>query len=95
MQSKNRADGIEETVITAIKEQIGENEVKLTDSFIDDLGCDSLDMVEMVMTLEENFDIDIPDEDAGNITTVQEAVDYVAKKIGSKTQDAGSGNVSP
>ena len=50
-------------------------------SFIDDLGADSLDTVELVMALEEEFDIEIPDEAAEKITTVQETVEYIEKKI--------------
>lgn len=52
-------------------------EVKEDSKFIEDLGADSLDVVELVMALEEEFDIEIPDEDAEKITTVQDAVDYV------------------
>jgi acyl carrier protein len=49
-------------------------------SFVDDLGADSLDLVELIMAMEEGFDIEIPDEDAEGISTVQDAVDYVKKK---------------
>ncbi|NNE43270.1 MAG: acyl carrier protein [Gemmatimonadetes bacterium] len=52
-------------------------------SFIEDLGADSLDTVELVMALEENFDIEIPDEDAENIKTVRAAVEYIDKHVGS------------
>jgi len=48
-------------------------------SFVDDLGADSLDLVELIMAMEEGFDIEIPDEDAEKISTVQDAVDYVEK----------------
>ncbi len=48
-------------------------------SFVDDLGADSLDLVELIMAMEEEFDIEIPDEDAEKITTVQDAIDYVEK----------------
>ena len=48
-------------------------------SFIDDLGADSLDLVELIMAMEEEFDVEIPDEEAEKITTVQNAIDYVAK----------------
>jgi len=48
-------------------------------SFVDDLGADSLDLVELIMAMEEGFDIEIPDEDAEKITTVQDAIDYVKK----------------
>ena len=59
---------------------MAEDEVTPQASFIDDLGADSLDVVELVMGLEEEFDVNIPDEDAEKITTVQEAVDYIDEK---------------
>jgi acyl carrier protein len=59
---------------------VAEDEVTPQASFIDDLGADSLDVVELVMGLEEEFDIEIPDEDAEKITTVQEAVNYIDEK---------------
>ena len=70
---------IEERVKKIIVEQLGvkEEEVKPEASFIEDLGADSLDTVELVMALEEEFDIEIPDEEAEKITTVQSAIDYV------------------
>ncbi|AFH92227.1 TPA: acyl carrier protein [Providencia stuartii] len=70
---------IEERVKKIIVEQLGvkEEEVVTTASFVDDLGADSLDTVELVMALEEEFDIEIPDEEAEKITTVQAAIDYV------------------
>jgi len=70
---------IEERVKKIVIEQLGANEddVTLGASFIDDLGADSLDTVELVMALEEEFETEIPDEEAENITTVQQAVDYV------------------
>lgn len=65
-----------------VVEQLGanEDEVTLTASFVDDLSADSLDVVELVMGLEEEFDIEIPDEDAEKITTVAEAVNYIESK---------------
>lgn len=65
-----------------VVEQLGSNEdeVTLTASFVDDLSADSLDVVELVMGLEEEFDIEIPDEDAEKITTVAEAVNYIESK---------------
>jgi len=58
-------------------------DVKNSASFVDDLGADSLDTVELVMALEEEFELDIPDEEAEKITTVQEAIDFVkARKAG-------------
>lgn len=73
--------GIDERVKKIVVEQLGvnEGEVVNTASFVDDLGADSLDTVELVMALEEEFDTEIPDEDAEKITTVQQAIDYVNK----------------
>lgn len=70
---------IEQRVKKIVAEQLGvaEGEVKNASSFVDDLGADSLDTVELVMALEEEFDCEIPDEDAEKITTVQQAIDYV------------------
>ncbi len=72
---------IEERVKETVIEQLGvkEEEVTLDASFVDDLGADSLDTVELVMALEETFETEIPDEDAEKITTVQQAIDYVTK----------------
>ncbi len=70
---------IEKRVKDVVVEQLGvdESEVNNESSFIDDLGADSLDTVELVMALEEEFDTEIPDEEAEKITTVQAAIDYV------------------
>jgi acyl carrier protein len=70
---------IEERVKKITVEQLGvsEDEVNNEASFVDDLGADSLDTVELVMALEEEFDTEIPDEEAEKITTVQAAIDYV------------------
>ncbi|MFC0308835.1 acyl carrier protein [Gallibacterium trehalosifermentans] len=70
---------IEERVKKIIVDQLGakEEDVKPEASFVEDLGADSLDTVELVMALEEEFDIEIPDEEAEKITTVQSAIDYV------------------
>jgi len=70
---------IEERVKKIVVEQLGvkEDEVTANASFVDDLGADSLDTVELVMALEEEFETEIPDEDAEKITTVQQAVDYI------------------
>jgi len=76
-------------VAAKVKEIIVENlgvtpeQVTPEASFIEDLGADSLDTVELVMALEEEFDIQIPDEEAEKITTVQQAVDYIVQKKGS------------
>ncbi len=61
---------------------VTEDEVTPQASFVDDLGADSLDTVEMVMAFEEEFSIEIPDEDAEKIKTVQDAIDYIQKKSG-------------
>ena len=61
---------------------VSEDEVTQDASFVEDLGADSLDVVELVMGLEEEFDVEIPDEDAEKITTVHEAVTYICDKTG-------------
>ena len=70
---------IEDRVKQIVVEQlgVGEDEVKDVSSFVDDLGADSLDTVELVMALEEEFECEIPDEEAEKITTVKQAIDYV------------------
>lgn len=70
---------LEDQVKEIIVEQLGvdEEDVKLDSHFVDDLGADSLDTVELVMKLEEDFDIEIPDEDAEKIQTVKDAIDYI------------------
>lgn len=70
---------VEERVKKLICEQLGvkEDEVKEGASFVEDLGADSLDTVELVMALEEEFETEIPDEEAEKITTVKEAIDYI------------------
>ena len=74
---------VEEKVREIIAEQlqIDIEEVKPEASFIDDLGADSLDTVELVMAFEEEFDIEIPDEDAEKIRTVQDAINYIKSKV--------------
>lgn len=73
---------VAEKVKQIIIEQLGvdENQVDPSASFVDDLGADSLDIVELVMAFEEAFDLDIPDEDAEKIKTVKDAVDYIEAK---------------
>ena len=73
---------VEEKVKDIIVEELGVEREKLTSeaSFMEDLGADSLDTVELVMAFEKEFDIDIPDEDAEKITTVKEAVSYIENK---------------
>ncbi len=70
----------EERVKKIIVEQLGVGEDEVSDdaSFVDDLGADSLDTVELVMALEEEFECEIPDEEAEKITTVKQAIDYVS-----------------
>ena len=70
---------VEERIKKIVAEQLGvnETEVKNESSFVDDLGADSLDTVELVMALEEEFECEIPDDEAENITTVQQAIDYI------------------
>jgi acyl carrier protein len=72
---------VDEKVKQIIVEQLGveESEVTATASFVDDLGADSLDVVELVMAFEEAFDIEIPDENAEKIRTVQDAINYIGK----------------
>ena len=73
---------VEERVCTIICDQLAVEKEKVTPtaSFIDDLGADSLDIVELVMTMEEEFDLDIPDEDAEKMKTVGDVVKYIASK---------------
>jgi acyl carrier protein len=73
---------VEEKVKNIICDQLAvePEKVTLTASFIDDLGADSLDIVELVMTMEEEFDLDIPDEDAEKMKTVNDVVKYIASK---------------
>lgn len=74
---------IEERVAKMVAEQLGvkEADVKPSSSFVEDLGADSLDTVELIMALEEEFDTEIPDEDAEKIATVQNAIDYINSNL--------------
>ncbi|EHQ57320.1 MAG: acyl carrier protein [Halieaceae bacterium] len=74
---------IEDRVKKIVAEQLGvkEDEVNNASSFVDDLGADSLDTVELVMALEEEFDTEIPDEEAEQITTVQLAINYINENL--------------
>ena len=74
---------LESRVTDLIVEQLGvaKEEAVLNASFIDDLGADSLDIVELVMTLEETFDIEIPDDDAEKMQTIADAIDYLKERV--------------
>ena len=72
-------DRVKKVVVEQL--DVAEDEVTPQASFVDDLGADSLDVVELVMGLEEEFDVEIPDEDAEKITTVQEAEDYIEEHL--------------
>jgi len=78
--------GISEKIKGVIAEQLGVKPEEVTEQakFVDDLGADSLDTVELVMALEEEYGVEIPDEDAEKLTTVGEAIKYIEKKIASK-----------
>jgi len=78
-------NSVEERVKKIVVEQLGvkEEEVSNESSFVDDLGADSLDTVELVMALEEEFECEIPDGEAEKITTVQQAIDYIGSHINS------------
>jgi len=82
-RSGNSMSTIEERVKKIVVEQLGVKEDAVTQnaSFVDDLGADSLDTVELVMALEEEFECEIPDEEAEKITTVQQAVDYIKAHV--------------
>lgn len=71
-------DRVKKVVVDQL--DVNEDEVTATASFVDDLGADSLDVVELVMGLEEEFDVEIPDEDAEKISTVDDAVKYIDEK---------------
>jgi acyl carrier protein len=80
------AMSVEQKVKQIIVEQLGvdESQVDSNASFVDDLGADSLDIVELVMAFEEAFELEIPDEDAEKITTVKDAVEYIENKTSKK-----------
>jgi len=73
---------VSEKVKQIIVEQLGVDEAEVTDtaSFVDDLGADSLDQVELIMTLEEAFGIEVPDEEAEKLTAVKDVIEYIEKK---------------
>ena len=74
---------VEERVKNLVAEQLGVKDEEVTNdaSFVDDLGADSLDTVELVMALEEEFGTEIPDEEAEKITTIQQAIDYIGSRM--------------
>ncbi|NTW55039.1 MAG: acyl carrier protein [Chlorobaculum sp.] len=76
------ADAIKDKVYDIIvsKMGVGKDQIKMESKFADDLGADSLDTVELIMELENEFDVKIPDEDAEKIGTVQQAIDYIVNK---------------
>jgi len=81
-EGQNKMSSVEQQVKAIVAEQLGVKAEQVTNaaSFVDDLGADSLDTVELVMALEEEFEIEIPDEDAEKITTVQQAIDYISER---------------
>ena len=78
------ANNVEEKVKEIIAEQLGidAGQIKPESKFVDDLGADSLDVVELIMAFEEAFDIEIPDDDAEKIQTVKDVIDYINAKLG-------------
>ena len=81
---------VEERVVDIVAEQLGVNKDQITreTSFVNDLGADSLDQVELVMELEEEFDINIPDDAAEKIQTVGQAIDHIQSAVGSGKQES-------
>lgn len=77
------SNDVELQVKSAVAEQLGKNieEINNDASFMEDLGADSLDLVELIMTFESDFGITIPDEDSSELTTVQKAIDYVKENL--------------
>jgi acyl carrier protein len=86
-QGRKEMASIEERVRKIIIEQLGVNAEQVTNeaSFVDDLGADSLDTVELVMALEEEFNLEIPDDEAQKIGTVNSAISYITEKAGEET----------
>ncbi len=77
---------VEEKVIEIIAEKLNlsKDQIKPEASFVDDLGADSLDLVELVMAMEEEFGMEVPDEDAEKLRTVKDAIEYVKQRLGEK-----------
>ena len=90
-------ENIEQRVKKIVAEQLGVNEadVKNESSFVNDLGADSLDTVELVMALEEEFETEIPDEEAEKITTVQQAIDYIKSHSPRSPEPGPTGAICP
>ena len=88
------ASSTEERVIQLVCDNLGVNREQVTrkTSFQEDIGADSLDIVELVMELEEEFEITIPDEEAEKIKTVGEAIDYIEREVGKKNPAANTAN---
>lgn len=76
------SDNVEQKIIKIVAEtlNIGEDSISRNSKFVDDLGADSLDLVELMMAIEAAFGCDIPDEDAGKISTIEDAIKYVEEK---------------
>ena len=79
MNQEEIFDKVKETVVTCLG--VSESDVKMESSFIDDLGADSLDIVDLIMNLEETFNIEIPDSDAEKVATVGDVVDYIKNLV--------------
>ena len=79
MSSEEVFERVKEIIVEQL--QVADTSVTLEASFIDDLGADSLDLVELIMALEEEFDIEIPDADAEKVTTVNDVVEYIKEKV--------------
>ncbi len=77
---------IEEKVIELVAQKLNlsKDQVKLESSFVDDLGADSLDLVELVMAMEEAFGLEVPDDDAEKLRTVKDVVDYIKERVGNE-----------
>jgi len=80
MRMEEITDRLKEIVMDRL--DVEEGQIKSEASFVEDLGADSLDIVELIMGIEEEFDIEIPDEDAEKLTTVGEAMEYIKNKLG-------------
>ena len=84
MNMETKVDDIQAKVRSIVAEQLGKDTEEVSNNqsrFVDDLGADSLDTVELIMAFEDGFGIDIPDEDAEKITTMQHAIDYIQKNV--------------